>query len=172
MEYGYYAVRNRSTAEVVRDGLTVEAGFEREAAFFASHPAYGPLKPAARARLGVPALARAMSKLLVSALHAHLPSILTELRDAHARTQHDALELGAPLPADEASRLSLAQSIVAEFCRDFTGCLSEKRAGVHTGRRIKDAFGRMRVAVHASEAVSKAAYPDEYIADAVRVSAH
>jgi hypothetical protein len=69
-------VRNRSSAEVVRDGITVEGGFERESAWFAAHPSYGALKPAARARVGVPALARAMSRLLVSAVHAHLPSIL------------------------------------------------------------------------------------------------
>lgn len=168
MGHGYYAVRNRSTGEVVREGMTVEGGFEREAAFFAAHPAYGALRPAPRARLGVPALARAMSRLLVSAVHAHLPAILAELREAHARTQREALELGAPLPADDASRLALAQSIVAEFCRDFTGCLSEKRAGVRTGRRIKDAFCRLRERVHGSEAVSKEAFPDEYIAGAVK----
>mmetsp|Transcript_28265 Transcript_28265/g.76060 ORF Transcript_28265/g.76060 Transcript_28265/m.76060 type:complete len:742 (-) Transcript_28265:238-2463(-) len=168
LDLGYYAVRNRSTSEVNQQGLTVEQGYERELAYFQSHPVYCGLRPHARARLGVPSLAKAMSRLLVASVQTHLPAILDELTEAHARARRDVIDLGPPIPSDDTSRVALAQSIVAQFCRDFVGSLTEKRAGVHTGRRIKDSFTRLRTAVHACDAVSPAAYPDAYITDAVR----
>jgi len=48
--------------------------------------------------------------------------------------------LGPAVPPDDASKASLLQTLLATFCRDFSGALVEKRADVKTGRKIKDAF--------------------------------
>ena len=42
-------------------------------------------------------------------------------------------------------KTSLLQTLLATFCRDFSGALVEKRADVKTGRKIKDAFVALQV---------------------------
>ena len=62
---------------------------------------------------------------------------------------HDAFvfvhALGPAVPPDDASKASLLQTLLATFCRDFSGALVEKRADVKTGRKIKDAFVALQV---------------------------
>ena len=53
--------------------------------------------------------------------------------------------LGPAVPPDDASKASLLQTLLATFCRDFSGALVEKRADVKTGRKIKDAFVALQV---------------------------
>ena len=45
----------------------------------------------------------------------------------------------------DAIKASLLQTLLATFCRDFSGALVEKRADVKTGRKIKDAFVALQV---------------------------
>ena len=74
--------------------------------------------------------------------HASLPPTHASCRASPSQAIH---ALGPAVPPDDASKASLLQTLLATFCRDFSGALVEKRADVKTGRKIKDAFVALQV---------------------------
>eukprot|EP00315_Gephyrocapsa_oceanica_P007285 CAMPEP_0185296100 /NCGR_PEP_ID=MMETSP1363-20130426/8861_1 /TAXON_ID=38817 /ORGANISM="Gephyrocapsa oceanica, Strain RCC1303" /LENGTH=726 /DNA_ID=CAMNT_0027892721 /DNA_START=74 /DNA_END=2254 /DNA_ORIENTATION=+ len=163
---GYFAVRNRSPAEA--KGLTVLDGFRVEREYFGKHAAYSTLGAAGRVRLGVPLLSRFLSRVLLQHLKQHLPGIVAEMNVLTKETERTLALLGPMVPADEAGKTALAQTLIASFCRDFVGALVEKRADVKTGRRIKDAFEALQATLRDVSPFSAAAFPDEYLVEAAK----
>jgi len=72
------------------------------------------------------------------------------------------------VPADEAGKGSLIQTLVAGFCRDFVGALVEKRADIKTGRRIKDAFVRLQTQLTEVAPFTTDKFPDAYLIEAAK----
>jgi len=166
---GYFAVRNRSPAEAKGpQGLTVLDGFRVEREYFGKHAAYSALGAAGRVRLGVPLLSRFLSRVLLQHLKQHLPGIVAEMNVLTKETERALALLGPMVPADEAGKTALAQTLIASFCRDFVGALVEKRADVKTGRRIKDAFEALQGTLRDVSPFSAAAFPDEYLVEAAK----
>ena len=165
LHHGYFAVKMRGPQEA---RLTVREGFGTEQAYFEGHPSYGkPSAPFAE-RLGVPHLTRFLSRVLLQHLRQHMPNILNEVMTLHAATERGLKDLGPTVPADDASRSALIQSVTASFCRDYVGALVEKRADVKTGRRIKDAFTSLQQQLKAVQPFDEAAFPDAYLLEAVK----
>ena len=88
-----------------------------------------------------------------------MPNMLNEVT-LHAATERGLKDLGPTVPADDASRSALIQSVTASFCRDYVGALVEKRVDVKTGRRIKDAFTSLQQQLKAVQPFDEAAFPD------------
>ena len=76
LHYGYFAVKMRGPSEA---GLTVLQGFGAESTYFAGHPIYGRASAACKERIGVPAMTRFLSKVLLQQLKRHMPEILKEV---------------------------------------------------------------------------------------------
>jgi len=166
---GYFAIRNRSPAESKGpDALTVVGGFRAEAEYFSRHPAYSQLPSAAAARMGVPLLSRFLSRVLLQHLKQHLPGIVAEISQLTSETERNLALLGPAVPADEAGKGSLIQTLVAGFCRDFVGALVEKRADIKTGRRIKDAFVRLQTQLTEVAPFTTDKFPDAYLIEAAK----
>jgi len=170
LSLGYFACRMRGPSEA---SLTVREGYKSEAAYFANHAVYGRAVTEGGGatygdRLGVPALSSYLSCVLLQRLKATLPSILQEVNSLYAATEKNLAELGSSVPVDEGSRNAHVQHLVASFCRDYIGALTEKRADVKTGRKIKDAFTALVGQLRAVEPFDPDAYPDAYLLEAIR----
>jgi len=166
LHYGYFAVKMRGPSEA---GLTVLQGFGAESTYFAGHPIYGRASAACKERIGVPAMTRFLSKVLLQQLKRHMPEILKEVNILHAATERKLRDHGLAVPNDESDRTVLIQDMVASFCREFTGALVEKRADVKTGRHIKDAFNALTSQLRDVKPFdSRDDFSDSYLIEAVR----
>jgi len=165
LSLGYFACKMRGPAE---KGLSVREGFGAEATYFGGHHVYGRAHSPYAERLGVPTLARFLSRVLLGHLKQHLPQILREVDTLYTTTERNLTDLGPSVPPDAASRAALVQNLVASFSRNFVGALVEKRADVKTGRRIKDAFNALAAELKQVQPFHEAAYPDAYLLEAAR----
>lgn len=165
LKYGYFLAKNRSTREV-QGGMSVQDGYDHEKAFFAQHPVY--TKMAHTKRLGVPSLASFLSTILVDQLKQHLPAIMQEVDELAAQAEVTLASMGTSVPRDAAARSHLLNTIISEFCREFSSSLEERRAHVKTGRYIKDHFIKAREKISALEPFSRDKFPDGYILEGVR----
>ena len=169
LRHGYFAVRNRAPAEVatatVADGFGLEEAYFAQHPTYAK--AGSALRerlgvpPLSRflarilsdhLRQHLPEISREIHALVAEHEQAREtpartpPSPRRRLAPSHSRLAPrlpplQAIHaLGPAVPPDDASKASLLQTLLATFCRDFSGALVEKRADVKTGRKIKDAF--------------------------------
>ena len=106
LHYGYFAVKMRGPSEA---GLTVLQGFGAESTYFAGHPIYGRASAACKERIGVPAMTRFLSKVLLQQLKRHMPEILKEVNILHAATERKLRDHGLAVPNDESDRTVLIQ---------------------------------------------------------------
>jgi dynamin 1-like protein len=166
LRHGYFAVRNRAPAEVAT--ATVADGFGLEEAYFAQHPTYAKAGSALRERLGVPPLSRFLARILSDHLRQHLPEISREIHALVAEHEQAIHALGPAVPPDDASKASLLQTLLATFCRDFSGALVEKRADVKTGRKIKDAFVALQANLRDVAPFDASQFSDETLLEACR----
>lgn len=171
LQLGYFAIRNRTPAETGKHGgtaISVREGFATEDAYFSKHPVYGAQRALLQERLTTPTLTRFLSKVLLEHLKRHMPSIVSEVAQLLEATERRLGSMGQAVPSDEGSRVGMVQALVAGFCRDYVGSLTEKRADVKTGRRIKDAFSKLQLQLRELTPFDAETFPDAEILEAVR----
>ena len=83
--------------------------------YFKGHAIYGRAHAPYAERLGVPTLARFLSRVLLGHLKQHMPQILREVVALYETTERNLADLGPSVPPDAASRsaLSLASAFGA-----------------------------------------------------------
>jgi len=75
LNYGYYAVRNRTTSETKT--MSAIEGFRVEKEYFKKHPTYGQLLD--DSRLGIPNMTTSISNILVNKIKESLPFVLGQI---------------------------------------------------------------------------------------------
>lgn len=140
LAYGYYGIRNRNKIEM--ENKTVMDGLQLEYDWFAKHPIYSQTKY--KDHLGIPALCKNLSGILVKALKKSFPSILQNINQSLDKNLKELEALGSALPNDDTQRISYIHSTIAQLTRNFISTLEERGKSIHTGRDIKQYLMDMR----------------------------
>jgi hypothetical protein len=157
--YGYYGIRNRNHNEMetknVMDGLQIEQEW------FNKHSIYSQMK--FKERLGIPALCKNLSAILVRALKRSFPSILQNINQSLDKNMKELEALGVSLPNDETHRISYIHSTIAQLTRNYIAILDERGKSIHTGRNIKQYLIEMRRKMSEHQPFSQNQCSNEYI---------
>jgi dynamin 1-like protein len=140
LAYGYYGIRNRNKIEM--ENKTVIDGLHMEQEWFCKHSIYSQSKY--KERLGIPALCKNLSGILVKALKKSFPSILQNINQSLDKNIKELETLGTALPNDDTQRISYIHSTIAQLSRNFISTLEERGKSIHTGRDIKQFLVDMR----------------------------
>ena len=120
LRLGYVAVACRGVAAAAA-GATPADERSAEAAFFASKAEYAGLGGVC----GVPALARALNRVLADAVRGALPTLASALDDAVAARAAEVARLGdAPPGASAAARGALLLGLLESYARNFSGAIA------------------------------------------------
>lgn len=118
MDYGYYAVRNRTQKE--SQTMTLENGYKMEHNFFKSHLIYNEmLSTRFFHRFGVQSVREALYSTLVSKINENLSSIKQRVETALLQTQERIGEIGESIPK-EAQSIYIQRSVT-----DISGKLQQ-----------------------------------------------
>ena len=140
LAYGYYGIRNRNHVEMetksIMDGLQIEHDW------FNKHSIYSQSK--FKERLGIPALCKNLSSILVRALKRSFPSILQNINQSLDKNMKELEALGTSVPNDDTHRISYVHSTIAQLTRNYIATLDERGKSIHTGRNIKQFLIELR----------------------------
>jgi hypothetical protein len=117
LAHGYFAVRNRTQAEV-DDDLPMEKLHEREESLFRSHPELSQLPAEQR---GMNALLAKIAKEQAKRLDAAVPELRTQIKQRIAETSKRQLKLPPPL-GSEHERSQFLHQVLSRVARDFRRC--------------------------------------------------
>ena len=161
--YGYYGIKNRNKLQM--DNMTVLEGLKAEQDFFNEHPIYSNKRY--KDNIGIPALCRNLSDVLVRALKKSLPGILEKIdRDLESnKSQLD--KLGTPIPDEDTLKSAFIHKTIAKLTRNFISILEDRGKIINTGRNIKQHFIDFRTKITNLEPFSKDKCSDNYILDAI-----
>jgi replication fork clamp-binding protein CrfC len=162
LHYGYYAVINRTSAEV--ETMNVQEGFAKEQEYFKSHPVYSKIDT--QYKLGIPNLTINLSSVLIDHIKKLLPDILHELMQMQTEIDKKLQDLGKPPPADAESKYIIINQLTTEFWKGFVSSLEDRGAVINSGRKIKDIFVNFRKEVAHLDAFK--AYDDKYFVNAIK----
>ena len=140
LQHGYFAVRNRSSAE--RETLSATDGLERERRYFTDSPVFR--KAGVSSRLGCPALKGYLAGLLTEATKTHLPNIQAEITQQLGDLEVKLARLGEALPKTPSARTSYLHTLLANFCREAKHSITDRGSAASTGRNIRDMLVRCR----------------------------
>lgn len=161
--YGYYGIKNRNKVQM--DNMTVLEGLKAEQDFFNEHPIYSNKRY--KDNIGIPALCRNLSDVLVRALKKSLPGILEKIdRDLESnKSQLD--KLGTPIPDEDTLKSAFIHKTIAKLTRNFISILEDRGKIINTGRNIKQHFIDFRTKITNLEPFRKDKCSDNYILDAI-----
>jgi dynamin 1-like protein len=159
LAYGYYGIRNRNNIEM--DTKPVMEGLQIEQDWFTKHPIYSQSK--FKDRLGIPALCKNLSSILVRALKKSFPSILQNINQSLDKNIKELEALGISVPNEESHRISYIHSTIAQLTRNYIAILDERGKSIHTGRNIKQYLIEMRRKMYDHQPFSLNQCSNEYI---------
>ena len=164
LNYGYYAVRNRTTNE--KKKMSVIEGFKVEDEYFRKHPTYGRLND--KSRLGVVNMTKNLSEVLVGKIKESLPFVLGQINTRLQKINDDMLELGTNLPETGEAKYSLVHSLINHFNKNFCSIIEERGGKINTGRNIKDIFVKFRENVGELNPFNNYEENKDYISECIR----
>ena len=164
LNYGYYAVRNRTTNEKKR--MSVIEGFKVEDEYFKKHPTYGKLND--KSRLGVVNMTRNLSEVLVDKIKESLPIVLGQINSRLQKINDYMLEMGSTLPENSEGKYALVHSLINYFNKNFVSTIEERGGKINTGRNIKDIFVKFREDLSQLNPFNEYGENKEYISECIR----
>jgi len=156
LNYGYFAVRNRSSAEAKTHSII--EGFQLEKEYFLNHPKYKK-----QARCGISYLANSLTGILVDKVRGSIPGLSQELQQLEAELVKKLQALGDPLPDTPEAQRQMVQKILMKFTQQFTESLESRGASLNTGRMIKETFIEFRGKLGNILPFDKTTCTDEFI---------
>jgi len=166
LKYGYYAVRNRSSGEMMT--LTHKQGLERENQYFSQHSAYGKLDENHKRRLGIVNLGHSLSQVLIEHIRKSLPELLSNLRELQSQMDKVVKDLGISIPEDDDAKASYLHTIINSFITQYISSLEERGALINVGRKIKESFNNFRKEIAEVNPFSQNANNQEYYTNVIK----
>jgi len=164
LNYGYYAVRNRTTSESAT--MSVIDGFKVEKEYFKNHPTYGKLLD--DSRLGIPNMTRHISEILVDKIKMSLPFVLEQINQRLIQISEEFIEMGSTLPESVEAKQSLVHSLINFFGKNFVSTIDERGKSINTARNIKDIFIKYRESLAVLNPFNDFDANKEYIKESIR----
>lgn len=166
LKYGYFAVRNRSTSEMMT--LTHREGVEKEKEYFRNHPAYGKLDDETQQRLGISNLGNSLSQILISNIRKSLPELLTNLRELQMNMEKVVKSMGVSIPNDEETKGAYLNGLMNEFVDQFINSLEKRGSNVNVGRKIRDILIQFRKELSEVNPFESSEYDSEYYINVIK----
>ena len=138
LAHGYFAVRNRTQAEV-DDDLPIEKLQEREELLFRSHPELSQL-PAEQQ--GMPALLAKIAKEQGKRLDAAVPELRAQIKQCIAANSKRWLELPPPM-GTEHERSQFLHQVLSRVARDFRRCATSDTTVLGTSEKNTNLSARV-----------------------------
>lgn len=157
LKHGYYAVKNRSSAECA--GSTIVDGFQQEKRYFSSHPMYG--KNKCRTRTGTTELSKGLAKLLLGSMMEVLPGIKKEIATLQERVFQELQLLGEGPPSGEENQTVLTNTYLSQFVQIFSKCLQQRGTTSNSGTKVKNSFIQLRQTLRDLAPFSQETLPEE-----------
>lgn len=161
--HGYYGIRNRNKLEM--ENKNVIEGLQAEQEFFSNHPIYSNNR--FKDNLGIPALCKNLSTILVRALKKSFPGILEKINRDLEVNSLQLSKLGNPVPEEEKMKSAYIHKIISKITRNFISVLEDRGKLLNNGRNIKQFFIEFRQGLERLEPFSKINCSDQYILDAI-----
>jgi dynamin 1-like protein len=163
LNYGYFGIRNRNKIEM--DNKSVIEGLKLEQEYFSRHTIYSNDKY--KERLGIPALCRSLSNILVKSLKKNLPGILEKISRELDLQQKNLVKLGTSAPKDDAQKTAFVHKVIAKLTRNFSATLEDRGKIISSGRKIKQHFIEFRHNLNALEPFDNKCYKDCYFEEII-----
>jgi dynamin 1-like protein len=144
LHHGYFAVKNRSSAESKIS--TITKGFTLEQGYFQTHPEYKK-NPRILQRCGTRCMAKHLTGILVCELMRILPSLHMELCTLEQSLRSDIQILGAPVPTTPEVQVAHVQTLLVKFSTQVCASLQSRGLSRNTGRVIREALIRFRTEI-------------------------
>ena len=160
--YGYYAVKNRSPAEMKE--IDIYEGLQKETEFFSKHPIYSKLN---KNKLGILNVTDKLSEILINHIKSSLPEILNEINLLYNDINKKYLRLGDAVPETNEGKTGLIHSILSDYCQEFIQLIDNKKENYNYGKKFKDIFIDYRKNVNTINPFNKNNYSDKYINDSI-----
>lgn len=141
-KYGYFAVRNRSSSEMMT--MTHKKGLEREAEYFNGHPVYGAMDDATKKRIGIRNLGGSLSKILIEHIRKSLPNLLSNLKELQSYMEKIVKDLGTSIPDDDDAKITYLNNLINNFVKQYISSLEHRGSTINVGRRLRDYFDECR----------------------------
>ena len=140
LDYGYFAVKNRSHRET--DSMNILEGLENERDFFKNHKLYKNIDN--QFRLGTYNLGQSLSKILIENIRKFLPDILNDIIVKQRDIEKTISEMGNPIPSNDEGKIALLNSIINDICTKFIDSLEKRGTDINTGRNVKEVLVTFR----------------------------
>lgn len=163
LNYGYFGIRNRNKIEM--ETKSVIEGLKLEQEYFSRHTIYSNEKY--KERLGVPALCRSLSNILVKSLKKNLPGILEKISSELDLQEKTLIKLGTCIPKDDTQKTAYVHKVIAKLTRNFSTTLEDRGKIISTGRKIKQLFIDFRNNLNSLDPFDNKFYKDTYFEEIV-----
>lgn len=163
LDLGYFGIRNRNKVE--SETISALEGLKAENDYFNKHPIYSNKKY--KDSLGIPALCRSLSSILVKNLKKCFPLILEKINRELEKNINELGKLGNPLPEGDAHKSEFLHKTIAKIIRSFVSIIDDRGKIINTGRNIKKHLIQFRSHVDMLQPFSNTKCSDSYIEDAI-----
>ena len=159
LKYNYYAIKNRNNIEM--SSMNVTEGLKKEQEFFHNHRIYSNFKY--KDNIGIPALCKNLSCILIKALKRELPNILDTINKDLLKNETEFKKLGTPIPSVDTLKSAFIHKTIAKLNRKYISILEDRGKNIHTGKHIKTIFHSFRKDLDKLQPFSNINCSDVYI---------
>ena len=136
LNYGYYAVKNRSSDEMRK--MNIYEGFKLEQNFFETNPKYNSFKD--KERLGIKNLGNKLSEILIEFIKKNIPELSIKINKLYDNINDKIISLGTPLPTDREGKITYLNVEINRLCSLIRESINYRGSKINSGRKIKDIF--------------------------------
>ena len=159
LNYGYFAVRNRSSEE--SEIMTVKDGYELEKQFFNETPPYK--ESEYKSRMGSINLGNKLSEILIEHIKLCLPTVMEEIKKRDREIDIKLDEIGRNYPISDTDKRTTLNILLHEFQREYDSSIRCRGSTYNTGARIADCFYTLKNDMNSLKPFTKDVYTDNVI---------
>lgn len=159
LNYGYFAVRNRSTEE--SETMTVKDGYELEKKFFNNISPYK--ESEYKSRMGSINLGNKLSDILITHIKLCLPTVMEEIKKRDREIDAKLDEIGRNHPITDTEKRTTLNILLHEFQREYDSSIRCRGSTYNTGARIAECFYTLKNDMKLLNPFTKTIYSDNII---------
>ena len=136
VNYGYYAIKNRSNEDMKTKNINM--GIEDEKKFFNTQDEYKDIVE--KDKCGIINMSNKLNGILLQKIKIYLPSLKNELNSLNKKYKEDLTNLGEEVPIDTQGKHSLYNNIINNICQNYELNINQSNTKFNSGRYLKQIF--------------------------------
>ena len=161
LNYGYYAIKNRSHSQL-KTISPIEA-IKTEFAFFEQHPIYSKLSKDWKKRLGIVNVGLSMNEILIQNIKESIPDILKEIIEEESSVDKKLKFLGVSMSDDPSVRTTIIHHLLSVFSKEYISALEDRNAKYNSGKLLKDIFNEFKNLLDCESPFTKENYSNKQL---------